>query len=225
MRLRLDRMLVEPAEMAIYTPRGLKIRLSIGHAFGLMARLYPKVDAFKVLKTTEGLEVIPAALAFVTGMLSFFYGVDALQVGLCVFVVSVFGKVVTGFGLYVIPGLPTLGMPYSYTSGLGILLIVTVYGSFSAGRSGVTAFFIGYILAEFINAIFHQWNGKRIYPSSGIPGSEINFFIAYRTHASRVGCTTDIALSDAEREEANWSACFEDLAEKWPEVVRRFTYD
>ena len=109
MRLRHDRMLMLPAEMAIYTPRGLKIRLSIGHAFGLMARLYPKVDAFNVLKTTEGLEGTPTVLAFITGMLSFFYGFEALHVGFCVFVVSVVGKVVTGFGLYVIPGLLTLG--------------------------------------------------------------------------------------------------------------------
>lgn len=212
--------------MSIYTPRGLKIRLPIGHAFGLMARLYPKVDAFKVLKTTEGLEEIPGVLVFITGMLSFFYGVDALYIAISVFLVSILGRLVTAFGLYVIPGLPILGTLYSYISGFGILLIVlTVYGLLSVGWRSVAALFIGKILAGMVNIIFELWNVKRIYRASGIPvtQSEISFFNAYRIHASRLGCTTDITLSDSEWEEVNWSECFEDLANRWPEVVRRFT--
>jgi len=41
--------------------------------------------------------------------------------------------------------------------------------------------------------------------------------------ASRLGKTTDITVSDEELKEENWKPVFDDLATKWPEVVRRFT--
>lgn len=72
--------------MAIYTPRGLKIRLSVDHAFTLMARLFPDVDAFKILKTTEGLESIPATLAFITGLASFSLHLHPLEIGFYVLI-------------------------------------------------------------------------------------------------------------------------------------------
>lgn len=59
--------------MAIYTPRGLKIRLSIQYCFTLLARLYPEVDPYTVLKTTEGLEFIPSFLAVLASLICFLY--------------------------------------------------------------------------------------------------------------------------------------------------------
>ena len=63
--------------MAIYTPRGLAINLPVSYSFALMKRLHPTVDAFKVLKTTEGLESIPAVLTFVTGIACFSLKADS----------------------------------------------------------------------------------------------------------------------------------------------------
>ena len=57
--------------MSIYTGRGLKIRLPIDYGFALMQRLYPAVDAFKVLRTTEGLELLPSCMAFIAAILCF----------------------------------------------------------------------------------------------------------------------------------------------------------
>ncbi|HLE17147.1 MAG TPA: hypothetical protein VI728_02550 [Syntrophales bacterium] len=120
--------------MAIYTPRGLKIRLGMNHAFALMARLYPKVDAFKVLKTTEGLESIPGMLAFIVGVTSFYSGFDPYEIGLYTLIASVAGTAITTFGIFIVPGLPKLGTLYSYISGFGILLILlAVYGFVSVG--------------------------------------------------------------------------------------------
>ncbi|MBI4480165.1 MAG: hypothetical protein HY651_09100 [Acidobacteria bacterium] len=214
--------------MALYTPRGLKLRLPASIAFALMARLYPKVDAFTVLKTTEGLEASPAMLAFLTGMVSFYLGLDELHVALYVFIVSVLGRMVTMFGLFVIPGIPTLGTLYSYVSGFGLLLIVLgAYGLYSVGWKGVVAFFAGKYTAGMVSYAIEAWNTKRIYSKSGLPAtlSEINFFNAYRLHASEIGQPTDIALSDSELKEENWKECFEDLALRWPEVVARFKID
>lgn len=214
--------------MAIYTPRGLKIRLGVGHAFTLMARLYPDVDAFKILKTTEGLESIPAMLAFIAGLVSFTLHLHPLEIGFYVFIVSVAGALITGFGLFLIPGLPKLGTIYSYLSGFGILLIVlAIYGFYSAGLYGVAAFFGGKFLAGIINNGIGFLITKRIHSQVGLAltTSEINFFNAYRLHASRLGKSTDITVTDEEALQENWKACLEDLALKWPEVVNRFTVD
>ncbi len=67
--------------MAIFTPRGLKIRLPVDYAFALMARLYPKVDAFKVLKTTESLELIPSVITLLTGLVCFYLRLPAFEIG------------------------------------------------------------------------------------------------------------------------------------------------
>ena len=212
--------------MAIFTPRGLKIRLPFDYTFALIARLYPKIDAFKVLKTTEGLESIPGMLAFIVGVTSFYLRLDPYMIGLYVLIASVAGTIITTFGIFVIPGLPKLGTFYSYISGFYILIaVLVVYGFVSVGWQGVAAFFIGKIIAEIIKWGAEFWNTNRIHSKIGVPltGSEVNFLNAYRLHAKEVGKSTEIDVSDEELKEENWKEVFEDLATKWPEVVRRFT--
>ena len=232
--------------MPIYTPRGLKIRLSVDYAFALMARLYPKVDAFKILKTTEGIQKIPSMLAFVAGMLSFFLGFASIQIGFYVFLACVTGMVITTrylnleylllfldfidekvavFFRIFIPRLPSLGTLYSYVSGFGVLLIILIVcGVVSVGWKGVIAFFIGRILAEFVNLFIAFQIMKKICLQSNwaFTPSEIHFFNAYRFHAAKLGETTGVTVSREELREENWIECFKDLASKWPEVVKRF---
>ena len=49
----------------------------------LLARLYPRVDAFRVLKTTEGIELIPSLLAFCTAMVCFGLHTNSVQYWIC----------------------------------------------------------------------------------------------------------------------------------------------
>jgi hypothetical protein len=214
--------------MAIFTPRGLKIRLPLEYAFALIARLYPKVDAFKVLKTTEGLESIPSLITFITGLLCFYLHLPIFEVGLYVFIASLIGFLITLFGFYLLPGLVRLGTFYSYISGFGILLILlVVYGFITVGWQGVIAFFVAKFTAEIIKIAIETIQMKKIHSKTGLAltVSEINFFNAYKLHASGLGKTMDITVSDEELKEENWRPVFEDLAIKWPEVVRRFTVD
>lgn len=137
--------------MAIFTPRGLKIRLPLDYAFALIARLYPKVDAFKVLKTTEGLEAIPSLITFTTGLICFYLRLPLFEIGLYVFIASMAGFLITSFGLYIIPGLVRLGTFYSYISGFGILLVLlAVYGFITIGWQSVVVFFVVKFLAGII---------------------------------------------------------------------------
>jgi hypothetical protein len=212
--------------MAIYTPRGLKIRLSVDYAFPLIARLYPKVDAFKVLKTTEGIESLPTMVAFSIGLYCFLWTVDPINIGIATFIGYLAAVVINLRGFYFIPGLVALGTLYSYVSGFGILLIVLgIVGFFVAGWQSVLAFFASKFLAWGVAQVLEFIDTKRVFKLSGFAftASERHFFNAYRLHASRIGVTTDIDVSEEEAKEENWRDAFTDLASKWPQVVARFT--
>ncbi len=214
--------------MAIYTPRGLKIRIAVPYAFGLIARLFPKVSAFRVLKTTEGIEALTSIATFIAAMISFFMHLDPLQIALIISITYIISVLLNTFGLFIIPGQVAIGTLYSYISGYGLLIIgIVIVGYFTTGWQGVVAYFgakfIGWCVARVIEVI----QTKRSFKLTGFAftASERCFFNAYRLHAAKHGITTDIDLSEEEMEEENWRPAFEDLATQWPEVVARFTVD
>lgn len=212
--------------MAIFTPRGLKIRLPFDYAFALIARLYPFIDAFKFLKTVEGLALIPSMITFTTGLICFYLKLSVFEIGLYIFIASSIGPLLSLFGIYVIPGLERLGTFYSYISGFGILLILlSVYGYLTVGLLGVVAFFVAKFIAGIVKMAIETILIKIIYAKTelSITLSEIHFFNAYILYAKKLGITTDISVSEEELKKENWMPIFEDLAIKWPEVVSRFT--
>lgn len=212
--------------MAIYTPRGLKVRIAIPYAFGLMARLYPKVSPFRVLKTTEGIECLPGMLAFFAGIFGFVMHLPPFYIGLVVAVCYFSGVLINAFGFYIIPGLVGLGTFYSYFAGYGIyLIIIIVTGYALGGWTTVLAFFVGKILAAVVSQILEYWQTRRYHKLTGhaFTVSEVSFFNAYRLHASRIDVTTNIDLRDDEMEENHWGPIFERFAFEWPDIVQRFT--
>jgi hypothetical protein len=90
--------------MAIYTQRGLKIRVAVPYVFGLMARLNPKVSPFRILKTTEGIESLPVMLAFVVGIVAFVLPLPALEIGIVVAARHFMGKLINLRGFSAFPG-------------------------------------------------------------------------------------------------------------------------
>lgn len=212
--------------MAIYTPRGLKIRLPINYTFALLARLYPRIDAFRVLKTTEGIELIPSLLAFCTAMVCFGLYTSPFTVGIAVTIAFTSGVLLTSRSFFVIPGLVAFGTLYSYLSGYFLYFIaVVVVGYSTTGIWGVVAYFTARVIAFVIQQVLELLNVKAAFAATGTPitAAEKAFINAYRLHASRIGVTPDVEVCDAELDVANWRGVFEDLASKWPEVVQRFT--
>lgn len=214
--------------MAIYTPRGLKIRIDIPYAFGLMARLNPKVSPFRILKTTEGIESIPGMLAFIAGIIAFIMRLPTFYIGLAVAGAQFIGILINLFGFYVFFGLVQIGTFFSYIAGYGVFFAATfVVGFIFAGWQGVLAFFLGKLATGIIGQVIESWQTNRYHKLTGhaFTLSEIHFFNAYRLHASRIGVTTDIDLKDKEMEQDYWGSTFEDFSMNWPEVVARFTID
>lgn len=193
-----------------------------------MARLSPSVSPFRVLKTTEGIESLPGMLGFIAGMVAFGMRLPPLQIGLAVVGGQILGVLINLFGLYVIPGLVSLGTLFSYLAGYGIFLATAVaVGLVTVGWQGVLAFFIGRLVAGLASVVLGFWQTSRYHKLTGhaFTASEVHFFNAYRLHASRVGATTDIDLNDTETEEEHWKPTFEAFAMEWPQVVQRFTID
>ncbi|MBI4846305.1 MAG: hypothetical protein HY810_07545 [Candidatus Omnitrophica bacterium] len=214
--------------MAIFTPRGLKIRISIPYAFALLSRLYPKVSAFRVLKTVEGIELLPKAVTFITAIICFILKIEPVRIFYLVFASYLIITLINTFGFYVIPGLVSIGTIFSYISGYGIYLIsLIIIGFILTGWQGLMALFAAKSLGWVITFFIELLQTKRIYNLGGhaFTASERNFFNAYRLHASRMGVTTNIDVADEELKEEYYMKSLEELSYKWPEVVNRFTTD
>jgi hypothetical protein len=218
--------------MAIFTPRGLKIRLPIDYSFALMARLYPQVSAFRILKTCEGIESIPSVLAFSAAMVCFIGHFAPYVAGIAIFCAYIVGSALTQRGLFILPGLVAVSTLFSYLAGYGLFTgAVLVTGYLTLGWQGVLAYAVARVAAFVCGQVIEFADTRRAYREAGIArryaltASEKHFINAYRLHARRSGKTTDVAVREDEQEQENWLPAFEDLAAKWPEVVQRFTLD
>ena len=216
--------------MAVYTPRGLKVRLPVSYAFALIARVYPRSDAFRVLQLTEAVENLGGLATFLAGLVAFSLRLEPLQIGIVVFVAVSIARVVHLLGLFVPPF--TLLVPvsrmYGFVSGFGILLVgLLILGVVTVGWAGVVGFAIGRLASGLVFVVAEMIHGKRIHRKTGIAisASERSFFHAFRLEASRLGASTDLTVSDGELARTNWEPVLQDLSAKWPEVVSRFTGD
>jgi len=213
--------------MAIFTPRGLKIRLPIDLAFTYIARLHPKFTAFQVLKTVEGIESIPSYFAFLTGLYVFLYNFSVIDIAIYVGIYTVIGGVITASGyLFVIPYLARVVNVFGTLKVFGVftIAIITV-GLLTVGWKGTLAYFIGRYSAALINFIIDTWHTNKASRKIGFPltASERNFFDAYLLHASYMGVTTNLELEEGEIESGKWELPLTILHSKHPKVVESFT--
>jgi hypothetical protein len=212
--------------MAIFTPRGLKIGLPTEQAFALMARLHPAVDAFTVLKTAEGLELLPSAMLFLVGIGCFISKVGPVTIALAVAIVCVSFRTMLALGTPLPSWFVRVGTIYSFLSGYGIFLVcVFSIGFFTSGWKGVAAYFLGQFLGVILGGIIEMKATWNAYSQNGsaVTGAEICFFQAYAIHAKRSGVSTDLIVSETELHSMKWREALNDLTVKWPVVVARFT--
>lgn len=212
--------------MALFTPRGLKIRLPIDYAFGLMNRLYPRVKAFDIFRTTEAFEVMPSIWTTIVGIILFITRQSIITIVIVTLVVQVYFHFTRISGL--IPGKICVSIPRALSIFHGYFIYtitVMLIGWFTVGWRGIIAFFAGKLIASIINLIISNINETRIHKEIGIAVtmSEINFLNAYRYHAKIEKGQLDFAVKKEELLKDNWSPCFDNLVKEWPIVVQRFT--
>jgi len=216
--------------MALFTPRGLKLRLPIRYAFTLMARVYPQRDPFRILQLTEEIDNLASLAGFTAAFAAFYLRLEPISIGLFVFAfVSVF-RLVHLLGLFIPPF--TFFLPvsrvYSFVSGYGILLVgLMVFGFVRSGWKGVLAFAVGRTASTLVFGLIELAYGRYLFQKIGlaVTSSERSFFHAYRLEANRFGASTDLNVSEAELASDKWELVLRDLSVKWPVVVSRFTGD
>ena len=212
--------------MAIYTPRGLKIRLPLNLCFGLMARLSPKITPFKILKTVEGLEVIPSLLGMVSGAYVLYLNLTPETIFLCSLVGFVVGVLISYFGLFVFPGLVLLAILYTYVAGFGLIwLLIVGWGVYFSDWKGVVAFFLAMVISEGIRWVLEFIKMKKSYALSGIciGMAEQNFLNSYRLHAKKIGLGPECDLKEEELNKEDWIKLYYKFLSEWPEIVARFS--
>ncbi len=214
--------------MAVFTPRGLKLRMPINYVFPLLQRLHPKVSAFKVLQTTEAMESLLAAWSFVLGLVAFLNKWEPEGIALAVGSLCLFLHVsrISGFpvsGLLVEPA-----RIYSLVGGYGVLFLLLMgIGWWKTGWRGVAAYLAGRIGAGAVNSALNLWRARRSQDAGGpaLTQSELSFFAAFIYHAAKIGASRDLALQDWEEDEESWLPALSRLELEWPQVAARFTPD
>lgn len=212
--------------MAICTPHGLKIRLPTDYAFALIARLYPHVDAFRVLRTTEAIDETRSLLAYCVALACFASGVSFWPTVAAILAAHVVGIQINMLGFFGMPGLLPAARLYTFLPGYGELFIPAIaLGYLKMGWRGPAAYLLGAALGEVVEMVTDFREAKRIHSASGIvlTASERAFINAYRIHAQSMGKTTNVDVADAELEEEHWMPAYLHLAAEWPQVTARFT--
>ena len=216
--------------MAVFTPRGLKLRLSTPYAFALIARVFPKVDAFRVLQTTEAVENLTRLAIFLSAIVAFSLSMAPVQIGVLVFAVASAMHIVHLRGLFLTPILLLLPVSrvYGFLSGYGVLFIgLLAFGFIQTGWEGIAGFLVGRLASGAVFGVVGWYYTRYVHKEGGFiyTASERSFFHAYRIEAARLGISTDLTVSDDELRPENWKPVFDDLAAQWPEVVDRITVE
>ncbi|HER00120.1 MAG TPA: hypothetical protein ENO22_12345 [candidate division Zixibacteria bacterium] len=214
--------------MAIYTPRGLKIRLSVAEAFALMKRLYPSVKPFKILKTVEGIEYIPAFLSTIAALIAFAFEMAFPMIIILVTLAYISGVYMNTSGFYLVPGIISLSTYFSYIPGIWVVEIgIIIFGFIVIGWKASVAFVVGRLIGWITQLVIEHSEMHRVYNTTGliITASERFFFNAYRNHAVWRGKSTDITCSEEELSKENWWPIFKEFAREWPEIAYRYSID
>jgi hypothetical protein len=209
---------------AIFTPRGLHVRLPTHVAFALMAQLRPKVRPSEVLATTEAIELTPTALSKLLALLSFLLHLPPVAIA----VLCALGRVVPNLlalaGVAHGPGWTALGRWYRPLAGHGVsLLIVAAVGALIAGPIAAAGFLVGTAIGGAVNMLVDFLLLKRTDTPLKQPlSSTERFFLdALRQHAERSGQSLDLEHLPVTAEDGPWRAALEDYAAEHPKRARQ----
>lgn len=211
---------------AIFTPRGLHVRLPTHVAFGLMAQLRPKIRPSEVLATTEAIEFTPTALSKLLALLGFAFQLEPIAIA----VLTVLGRVVPNLlalaGLARHSGWTVVGRLYRPVAGHGLsLVVVAAVGALLAGPVAAVGFLAGTLVAGLLNMLVDFLLMRRADPRLRQPlSSTERFFLdALSLHAARSGQPLDLERipTTAKDEEEAWRAALADYADEHPKRARQ----
>lgn len=210
---------------AIFTPRGLHVRLPTQVAFGLMAQLRPAVRPAEVLATTEAIELTPTALSKLLALAAFLLQLPPVAVA----AVTAFGRIAPNLlalaGVARSPAWALPGRLYRPLAGYGLtLLAVAVAGTLIAGPLPAVGFLVGTLVGGLVNMLVDFLLMRRADTRLKQPlSSTERFFLqALELHAARSGQPLDLARAPTTATEGEaWRAALADYAAEHPERARQ----
>jgi len=195
-----------------YTPRGMKIRVPLPHGFALMARLYPERTPDQILRTAEGIEFIPTLAWEVTLVAVLVAGASFQEAAISSIATRVLTVLLVELGLFIVPGLHSLSLAYSYIPSILRWVALPVLCWWLAEVAGLVAWLVAWLGGALLQHALEFAGTVVRYRRSGrtlaVTSSELCFFHAYRLHASALERPLDLNVSPEELEEANWKPLY-----------------
>jgi hypothetical protein len=198
-----------------------------------MARLYPKVDAFKVLEKAQGIYRIHSAAGFITGLVCFLLGLSPLQIAVWTFCVTFAFYLLRLFGIFIIPGMIVISTIYSRFTGYGLItIIILAVGLWRVGIVGTITYIVVRLIVEVLTLVIDQKAGAKFGTRMGIEpvrakagamyfAPVMDFIRAYKLYAEKFGVPVDVEVGEDELRTEKWIHVWTDLASKWPKVAQR----
>lgn len=200
--------------MYIFTPRGLKIKLSISYVFALFSRLYPKILPYDFLQMVEGVETIPALLisfaAFFTVIA--FPNMEPKYICAILTLSWAIGYLMIKAGIYFIPGIVMAGSGFAKIHGKGLIFVPLMVLCYFTRTWEITAT---------VAATMAFWGLIRMAICNDTP--ERTVICVYQMLAVQCGASTNVDISEEEvnssREE--WLPVLSTYLEAHPEAQPR----
>lgn len=205
-------------KLAVYTPKGLKIRWDASSTFSLIARLYPKRRAKDVFRLTEALDSLPTALSLLAGLICFYLKIELLAMFAIVGSIRFLTYCLIHWNI-LIPGIPSIGRLYNRTINWFLFpwIVPIVAGYLMQGWGTVLTYYAAITIGWMLEFFFVMIMGRRMFRRLGISftQSEYAFVMAYRYFAVIDKKSPDILGSDDELELSNWIDTYEDYAQTY----------
>lgn len=206
--------------MAVYTPKGLKIRWDADSAFSLIARLYPKRRVKDVFRLTEALDVMPSSASLIAGLICFYLKLDLLKIFAIVGAVRLLAYCLIHWNI-MLPVLPSIGRIYNRVINWFLFpwIVPIVAGYFMMGWEAVLIFYTGITSGWILEFVIVMIKGRKTFKQFGFSftQSEYAFIMAYRYFADKDGKSMD--FTDFEGEEFElvfWIETYKDYAQTHP---------
>lgn len=195
--------------MAIYTPRGLKIRLDPELVFTYTTRVRGKYNSAEVLMMVEGLELLPSLFVYTVAIVCFALRLDPLVIAAIIAVSCVAFNLASG-ALGAFLGPKVLLWMSKYVRETIIFIVLAIDGYFTVGWEGLLYSFAGLVVGIIVNLVFNHLQTRQMMDDFGFPftKSERLFFKAFVICARKAGVSSSLSISEEEKQSARWYASY-----------------
>ncbi|WP_427365680.1 hypothetical protein [Candidatus Caldatribacterium saccharofermentans] len=202
----------------VYTPHGLKLRLTVKDAFSMIGQLYPRVRPKEVFLATEAISNIPTVLSHVIFLVALSAGANPWVTIVATAIGTLWGLFVVWCGAFFLaPGALMVAKVFSIPFAAYLRYIIMPVLAYSLrGWNGVFIWLGAWIVASLIGWVVEFCLIRRLYSKTSLPTtmSEVAFLQACRLHALALGM--DWKQLGQDSDEIDWLSPATEYAFEYP---------